>query len=380
MFEYSHFETELHLRFPDSMLYIRNMCDPGNTPGFRPHPGRLDPWAFPGAQTFQTELAQPTGSEGHFESPDEWLTRHQVDIILAFFGYNESFDGDTGLENFRAELNAFIKHTMSQQYNGRNVPQLVLVSPIAFQDLSANMDLPDGKMINHHLETYTKAMETVCNQYNIPFIDIFNETSKWFESGAVLTIDGSQLSDIGYKKLSVLLADKIFGKTESIKDLSKIKAVSAAVKEKNWMWHNDIKIPNGVHVYGRRYEPFGPDNYPAELEKIRQLTANRDTAIWNAASGLAFDLATADLKTRKLPAVMTNYTAVKGKYLYGQEALATMKTAPGFKVELFASEQEFPDLANPVQISFDNKGRLWVATMPSYPHYKPGDPDPMINS
>ena len=82
----------------------------------------------------------------------------------------------------------------------------------------------------------------------------------------------------------------------------------------------------------------------------------------------------------KLPAVMTNYTAVKGKYLYGQEALATMKTAPGFKVELFASEQEFPDLANPVQISFDNKGRLWVATMPSYPHYKPGDPDPMINS
>ena len=43
--------------------------------------------------------------------------------------------------------------------------------------------------------------------------------------------------------------------------------VHAAVMEKNWMWHNDIKIPNGVHVYGRRYDPFGPDNYPAELKK-----------------------------------------------------------------------------------------------------------------
>ncbi|MDZ7649178.1 MAG: hypothetical protein U5K54_19535 [Cytophagales bacterium] len=27
-------------------------------------------------------------------------------------------------------------------------------------------------------------------------------------------------------------------------------------------------------------------------------------------------------------------------------------------------------------MSFDNKGRLWVATMPSYPHYKPGDSKP----
>ena len=33
-------------------------------------------------------------------------------------------------------------------------------------------------------------------------------------------------------------------------------------------------------------------------------------------------------------------------------------------------------MANPVQLSFDNKGRLWVATMPSYPHYKPGDKRP----
>ena len=43
---------------------------------------------------------------------------------------------------------------------------------------------------------------------------------------------------------------------------------------------------------------------------------------------------------------------------------------------MFASEKEFPDLANPSQISFDNKGRLWVACMPTYPHYKVGDAKP----
>ncbi|MEM6698460.1 MAG: PVC-type heme-binding CxxCH protein, partial [Bacteroidota bacterium] len=54
----------------------------------------------------------------------------------------------------------------------------------------------------------------------------------------------------------------------------------------------------------------------------------------------------------------------------------TFTMAEGFKVELFASEEKFEDLANPVQLSFDNQGRLWVATMPTYPHYRPGDSRP----
>jgi hypothetical protein len=49
------FETELHLH-PWKNLVIRNMCDGGDTPGFRPHSGRGTPWAFPGADKFQTEL------------------------------------------------------------------------------------------------------------------------------------------------------------------------------------------------------------------------------------------------------------------------------------------------------------------------------------
>ena len=94
MMNYGHFETEMHLRFPDHQLYIRNMCDGGDTPGFRPHSGRNSPWAFPGAEKFQTDLAQNSGSEGHFETPDEWLSRHKTDVILAFFGFSESQAGE----------------------------------------------------------------------------------------------------------------------------------------------------------------------------------------------------------------------------------------------------------------------------------------------
>src|SRR5688572_22111994 len=136
MMNFGYFETELQLRYPDSLLYIRNMCDGGNTPGFRPHSGRQSPWAFPGAEKFQSELAKSPHSEGFYESPDQWITRHKADIIIAFFGYNESFQGEAGLENYKAELDSFIKHTLHQKYNGISIPQLAIVSPIAFEDLS----------------------------------------------------------------------------------------------------------------------------------------------------------------------------------------------------------------------------------------------------
>ncbi|GAB3492455.1 GDSL-type esterase/lipase family protein [Spirosoma knui] len=385
MMNYDHFETEMHLRYPDSQLFIRNMCDGGDTPGFRPHASRFSPWAFPGAEKFQTELATPSESEGHFDSPDQWLARLKPDVIVAFFGYNESFQGQAGLANYKAELDAFVKHTLRQKYNGTAAPQLALVSPIAFEDLSSMYDLPNGKKENANLAMYAKAMKEVADQNSrgtgvVLFVDAFTPSQKWYdESKEPLTIDGCQLNADGYKKLGILLADQVFGKVPARAEANR-KLVYNAVIEKDWMWHNDIKIPNGVHAYGRRYNPFGPDNYPAEIEKIRQMTAIRDTAIWLAASkGQKMDVAAADERTRKLPEVKTNYNPDKNgslTYLYGQDALSKLKVPPGYKIELFASEKEFPNLAKPMQMSFDNKGRLWVACMPSYPHYKPGDPKP----
>jgi hypothetical protein len=51
--------------------------------------------------------------------------------VLAFFGYNESFDGEDGLAKYEAELTAFVKHTLSKAYNGKQAPRLYscLLSP-----------------------------------------------------------------------------------------------------------------------------------------------------------------------------------------------------------------------------------------------------------
>jgi mono/diheme cytochrome c family protein/glucose/arabinose dehydrogenase len=387
MLNYGVFDTELHLRFPEHNLTIRNMCDGGDMPGFRPHSARNDPWAFPGAEKFQTEYAKNSDSRGFFPKPDEWLSNLKTDVLLAFFGYSESFAGEAGLDNFKAELSAFVEHTLAQKYNGVTPPQLALVSPIAFQNLSDKYDLPNGVNENKNLELYTKAIQAVANQYDVIFLDVFNPSKKWFETGEQLTIDGCQLNTEGYQKFGTFLVDQLF-ENKGIQNENNRKAIKDAVLEKDWFWHNDYKVPNGVHVYGRRYKPFGPDNYPDEIIKNRQMTIIRDTAVWFAASYRAdegenaafrpYDVAAADAKTHVLKPVETNSKLIgeNSPYLYGEDALKKFTMAPGFKIDLFASEKEFPELANPSQIAFDNKGRLWVAVMPTYPHYRPGDAKP----
>lgn len=379
MMQFGLFETEMHLRYPNHNLLIRNMSDPGNTPGFRPHPSRDMPWTFPGAEEFYTDLAVNSGSEGRFPHPDEWISKFNPDVLIAFFGFSESFDGEEGVENFKNELRAFIRHTGQQNYNEVDTTQLVLVSPIAFENLSDKVNLPDGQIENENLQLYTDAMGEVAGEEGVFFVNVFTASNHWYEEmNEPLTIDGSQLNELGYELFSEFLADQVFGRSSSINEQQR-ESVHDAVQGKNWMWHNDFKIPNGVHAYGRRFEPFGPDNYPAEIEKIRQMTEIRDEAIWKAAKGEEMDVAAADEQTRDLPEVETNFDPNhhgNPEYLYGEDAVNQLTTAPGYQIKLFASEEDFDDLANPVQITFDNEGRLWVATMPSYPHYKPGDEKP----
>lgn len=378
MVDHPHFEVLLHARFPAENLYIRNLCRPADTAGFRPHPSRNSQWAFPGAEKFHPQHKAHAGN-GFHPTPDQWLTDLKPDVLVAFFGYSESFDGQAGLSNFKGELDAFVKHTQAQKYNGVASPRLVLVSPIAFEDLSAKRDLPNGKAENANLELYTKAMAEVAAANKVEFIDAFTPTKALYSHlKSPYTRNGFLPNDNGYLHLGGLLAEGLYGKAVIKNGIAALsKQLLAAVADKNWFWFNEYRMLNGVHVDGRRFKPFGPDNYPDEQKKNREMTEIRDQAIWAAAQGKTFDVAGADKNTHPLREIKTNYKAsVVPEYKKGTEAVKDLVTPEGFKVELFASELDFPNLANPMQISFDNKGRMWVAVMPSYPHYRPGDARP----
>ena len=157
MQHYGQFETGLHVRYPAHQLIVRNMCDEGNTPSFRPHSGRANQLGFPGAGDFHAPYSDgnTANGSGHFWTDEEWLGHLKPDALICFFGFAESFEGLGGLVNFSAELDAFLKHTKAQAYGTGTPPQLALVSPTAFEDRSGTMGVPNGKRENANLAAYT---------------------------------------------------------------------------------------------------------------------------------------------------------------------------------------------------------------------------------
>ena len=214
MQHYGHFETLLYKAFPNSNITFRNMGFPAHTPGFRPEAGQPDPWAFPGGDKFHPEINAHYGI-GHYPKPDEWLTTLKADTIVAFFGFNESFAGIEGVDNFKAELAAFVDHTLASAYNGHSAPRLILATPIAIEQ-HPGYHLPDADDRNTILAAYADAVKAVAQEKNVGFIDLFTHTRSRFQETAStgpLTINGVHLGDIGYQELAPVLFEQLFGKT-----------------------------------------------------------------------------------------------------------------------------------------------------------------------
>ncbi len=93
-------------------------------------------------------------------------------------------------------------------------PQLAIVSPIAFENLSDKFDLPNGQKENENLALYTESMKEIATKNKVHFVNAYLPSKEWFDAAGdePLTIDGSQLTDAGYAKFSKLLTDQIFGK------------------------------------------------------------------------------------------------------------------------------------------------------------------------
>src|SRR6185312_909149 len=132
------------------------------------------------------------------------------DVIIAAFGFNESFAGPKGLEKFKKDLDKFITDSTSTKYNGKAAPKLVLLSPIAHEDLG-NPHVTDGKANNENIAIYTKAMAEAAGKHKIVFVDLFTPTRQVFADPNVLTINGIHLNETGDVVLASILDRLLFG-------------------------------------------------------------------------------------------------------------------------------------------------------------------------
>ena len=350
-------ETLLQAQFPGQHLVIRNLGFAGD------------------------ELTVQMRCD-NFGSADDWLTRTRADVVLAFFGYNESFGGRTGLGKFKQDLANYLRNLGQHQYNSNGPPRVVLLSPIGHENLH-DPNLPDGATNNVNLKLYTEAIAEVAQQSGVPFVDLYTPSLELFAKAPTpLTIDGVHLSESGDHALAPVIMKGLFpGQKLVQKTEAELEKLRAAILDKDFYWFNRYRTVDGYNVYGGRSQMKYADDISnwdvlqREMAALDVMTANRDARIWAVAQGQ--DLQVDDSNTPPFLAVKSNKPGPgpHGEYSFldPQEAIQHMKLAPGLKVNLFASEKEYPDLAKPVQMAWDPQGRLWVAVWPSYPHWKPKD-------
>lgn len=359
---FGHLETLLHTRFADKELVVRNFARPAEEVGIQQRSADY------------TALDDPQLAFG-------------ADTYFCFFGFNESYKGPEGIETFKQQYKQYLD-TMTSRYprdDEKSPPRFILVSPFAFEPTGDPL-LPDGEKENANLKLYSAAVAEVAAERKLACIDVFEDSLKLVtqKPGMQLTINGAHLNETGDQEIARLIDEKAFGSASPASFGSeKYETLRTAIVNKSWVHLQDYRMLNGWYVYGGR-RTYDTETFPREYIKIRKMAEVRDRYVWDLAQGKTDVAKPDDSQTGELFVPKTRFgeprqdysEAEELRYLTPQQLIEQTAVPKGFQIQAFADETMFPELAKPVQLNFDNKGRLWVACMPTYPQWKPGDAPP----
>ncbi|TWT52727.1 Cytochrome c [Rubripirellula amarantea] len=361
---FGHFETRLQLRLADKQPVIRNFGWPADAVSIQQRPGNY------------TQIDDP------------YLV-FRPDMLVCFFGFNESFDGrdEATLAKFASDYRKYIdSETKRLAVDGRN-PRFVLVSPVAFES-SGNPVQPDGVEENKNLEAYAAVVKEVAQTDGHGFVDLFHPTSQAFAEtpGTQFTINGIHLNEDGDSLVAEILERELFGPAVTSTNADTFERIRKIVNEKSWLHLQDYRMLNGWYVYGGR-RTWDTETFPGEFQKIRKMVDVRDRYLWDLATGNPVPDEPDDSGTGEvfIPETMfgsrdDSFREMREpktlEYPTPEASISQMTIPEGFEVKLFASEREFPELANPTQTEFDSRGRLWVSCMVNYPQWLPGKVKP----
>ncbi|WP_197454820.1 PVC-type heme-binding CxxCH protein [Stieleria varia] len=335
--------------------------------------------------SFSGDMVNKRPRNQGFTNDAEYLQHVGPDVVFTFYGYNESFAGPGGADAYQGELVKLVQRYTELRREKEKDVRFVLFSPIAYQNLG-DRHLPDGTELNANLAVYAEATRKAAEETGVTYVDLFTPTKKLFESDKQrYTINGIHLNEEGYKKLAEIITGALLGQPVAV-DETKMADLYAAVKEKNWTWHNRYHATDGNDIWGGRSTltfvdgQSNADVLKHELVMLDVMTANRDKLVWAAAEGKQYVVD--DSNVPPPVKVISNVgggsksssAAKEGSvdYLSPEESMAKIKVPEGYELNLFASEVQFPDFANPVQMQVDARGRLWAASWNTYPKWEPG--------
>ncbi len=336
--DFAYFEAMLHQAHPEHQLVIRNFAWSADEVDLQPRPD-------------------------NFATVPQHLTREKIDVIFAAFGFNESFSGIKNLPEFEERLTKWIQETTTSAYNGRTGPKVILLSPIANENLP---DIPAADLNNERLEAYTQAMRDVAARERVGFASLFEDSQALFAAeDSRYTINGAHLTEKGYQRVDAILFREVF--RESSPETSK--ALRDVLVDKNRQYFRRYRPLNTFYYTGGRNKQYGYLDFLPAMRNFEIMTANRERHAWAMAQGQTPGLVD-DENVPALDEVIESRGA--NEWLSPADELKAFRVDPRFEVNLFASEEDFPDIACPIQMRWDSRGRLWVACSTTYPHIYPG--------
>ena len=345
-------QTSLIASKPELKIKVRNFGWEGDTVFEQWRDGgqveKLEPKRAAAERRIQAE----TGTDSWRQQRDwrQQLKEVGATVVIAQFGQMESLNGVEKLPKF---IEAYEKLIAEFADEGRRV---VLVAPVPIESKRVAPEAASA--------AYAKAIQELSTKLSLPFIDVeagFRVLSVFHK-----TEDGVHLTDKGHSSLARIIALSL-----GIDNPRDDDAVRTQVLEFERLWFDYWRPMNWAFLTGDRTNvPYSKDwkdstkrIFPEEMEDFRPLLDQAEKNIWAAIEGKPLT-----------PIGVRSSIPVEpptAKPQSPEEELASFQIIDGFTVNLFASEAD--GIVKPIQMRWDERGRLWVACAVSYPQIKPGE-------
>ncbi|MDA0814834.1 MAG: hypothetical protein O3C21_20845, partial [Verrucomicrobia bacterium] len=276
-------------------------------------------------------------------------------VVVAQFGQMELYGGESRLGEFVAAYHRLLDRFATK------TKRVVLIPPVPCNDRNS--------------ETYARAVEEIAELRGAVFCDLYDDLilRSQKESAPWMADDGIHLNPFGCTAVAFYVSRDLCGDDNqslpgflpSQQRFPTFPALRESIVEKNRLWFDCWRPMNWAFAYGdRTTQLFGQpvENQPyltEELAQYKALIDQEEARIFTLAKGepapdRSFVVKLPEPDPKENPA----------------DALAAMSIADGYAVNLFAGEAN--GIVNPIQFAWDERGRMFVACSPTYPHIIPG--------
>lgn len=285
----------------------------------------------------------------------------KITTVFVQFGQMEILEGEERLPAF---LEAYRNLLDTLRQTGK---QVIILSPNDFEPESLKI-IGDSSSKNPLSQTairkYFNAIQYMAQQEGYPFVDLYYPLM----DNRKLTYDGVHLNEQGQRAAAEIIM-KSLGMENPFTE--KMEPLRARILAKNKLWFEYWRPGNWAFLRGDRTEPafsrhwkdYSNRIFPSEVAKYGPLIVSEETKINDLANGKTIK-ADKEIKEDFIKTPAEDYTLA--------EERASFVLDKNYNIELFASETL--GIAEPTAMRWDEKGRLWVLCIPTYPQPLPGQP------